>query len=732
MKIYNGMWLTHENLDVQYPKQVYTYEMKGDKLFLYCPFIRVYHRGNTLDGGMLTVEVTMHNNNFYFEVVHNRTYETSKFEVKRTVDNAVVSESDGVITFGNEVSKLVVNMDDCQMDILYKDKFVTSIPAKGLSYITDENNKRYVMAATSNNVQEKIYGLGERFTEFTKNGQSVEIWNQDGGTDSDQTYKNIPFFVSTSGYGLFVDHSEQVDFELGSNLVSQNQFIVSNEELRFDVILNDSMKDVIGEYSKMTGQVPALPEWSYGLWLSTSFTTDYSEETVLEFIDGMIDRDLPFEVFHFDCFWMKEYEWTSFEWDKDQFADPKGLIDKIHARGKKVCVWINPYIGQKAPVFEECYKKGYFIEGENGRPWQIDLWQPGLAVIDFTNPEAVAWYQSKLVELMDMGVDSFKTDFGERIPVPSTFYKTNTIKYFDGSDPYVMHNYYTHLYNQAVYTAMTDYGKDGCLFARSGTVGGQQFPVHWGGDCLSNYVSQAESLRGGLSLMMSGYTFWSHDIGGFEAGCNPDIYKRWTQFGLLSSHSRYHGNSEYKVPWLYGDEAVDVTRKFTKLKNSLMPYFMKMEKEAIEHGYPMMRSMITEFEDDIVCRTLDCQYMLGDKLLVAPIFNQEGLATFYLPAGFRWYNILTEEILEGGKYYEQKYDYMTMPLFLKEGEVLITKKDQSTANFDCSAGINVLSFNVIDLKKETVKFDKTEVIIEISERDITASRKLDIFEQKIK
>ncbi len=719
MKINNGMWLTAQGLDVKYPREVYDYEIKDNKLWLYMPFVKVLNRGNTLDGGMLTLEIGVFNDNVNFKVMHNKTNNHSKYQILRNFTKASVHENeDNIIEFKSANVKLEIDKSTCIIKVFYHDELRTVIPAKGFAYIVDQNNKKYMMSALELGVNEKIYGLGERFTEFVKNGQSVDIWNQDGGTDSEQTYKNIPFLLSTNKYGLYVDHSEKVNFEIGSNLVSQNQFIVANQQIRFDIILADKLLDVIGKFSKMTGQVPSLPEWSYGLWLSTSFTTDYSEETVLEFIDGMIERDIPFEVFHFDCFWMKEFEWTNFEWNTDLFPDPEGLLKKIHDRGKKVCVWINPYIAQKSALFDEGYKNGYFILGEDNQPWQIDLWQPGLAVVDFTNPKAVAWYQSKLNKLMDMGVDSFKTDFGERIPVPSKFYQTSVVKYYDGSDPYEMHNYYTHLYNKCVFEAIKAHGKEACLFARSGTVGGQQFPVHWGGDCLSNYVSQAESLRGGLSLAISGYAYWSHDIGGFEAGCNPDIYKRWTQFGLLSSHSRYHGNEEYKVPWLYGDEAVEVSRKFVKLKNKLMPYYYQMQKEAIDFGYPMLRAMISEFSDDFNTRSLDMQYMLGSKLLVAPIFNDQGHCDYYLPKASRWLNILTEKIYAGNSFYHETFDYFTLPLMLKENTALILKNDDGHTSFDCKDGITIYAFNIVDKQVEKIIVDGQEVEIIITKDDV--------------
>ncbi len=367
MKINNGMWLTAEELDVKYPSEIYDFEQKGDKLVLYLPFIKVLNRGNTLDGGMLTLEIGIHDDNVSFKAIHNKNNNRSKFAVHRNfITGELVELADEIISYSHENIKLLINRRNCEITIYYKDELRTKIPPKGLAYVVDNDNKMYMVSSLELGVNEKTYGLGERFTEFIKNGQSVEVWNQDGGTDSDQAYKNIPFLVSTNKYGLFVDHSEKVNFEIGTNLVSKTQFIVENQQIRFDIFLGEEILDIIGNFSRLTGGVPKLPEWSYGLWLSTSFTTDYSEKTVLEFIDGMIERDIPFEVFHFDCFWMKEFEWTNFQWNKDLFPDPIGLLKKIHDRGKKVCVWINPYIAQKSCVFDECYENGYFIKGENG------------------------------------------------------------------------------------------------------------------------------------------------------------------------------------------------------------------------------------------------------------------------------------------------------------------------------------------------------------------------------
>lgn len=345
--------------------------------------------------------------------------------------------------------------------------------------------------------------------------------------------------------------------------------------------------------------------------------------------------------------------------------DPAGMLKRIKEKGVKICVWINSYIGQESALFDEGAEKGYFLKRPNGDVWQWDMWQPGLAIVDFTNPEAVRWYQDKLAMLLDMGVDCFKTDFGERIPTD--------VVYANGADPVKMHNYYTYLYNKAVYELLEKKrGKgEAVLFARSATAGGQKFPVHWGGDCWSEYSSMAESLRGGLSLTSSGFGFWSHDIGGFESTSTPDVYKRWSAFGLLSSHSRLHGSTSYRVPWVYDEEAVDVLRFFTKLKLSLLPYLYSSAVETSRAGIPVMRSMALEFEDDFNCRYLDKQYMLGDNLMVAPVFDEEGMANYYLPEGI-WVNYLTGAIAEGGVWRTEHHDYLSIPLWARADSVVAT------------------------------------------------------------
>jgi len=386
---------------------------------------------------------------------------------------------------------------------------------------------------------------------------------------------------------------------------------------------------------------------------------------------------------------MKEYEWCNFTWDEEMFPEPEAMLKRLHNKGLRVCLWINPYIAQKSPLFEEASEKGYLLRLKDGRVWQWDLWQPGMGIVDFTNPDATNWYTKKLEALIDMGVDCFKTDFGERIPVKD-------VVWFDKSDPMRMHNYYSYLFNEAVYRLLERKRGKGnvVLFARSATTGGQQFPVHWGGDCEASFAAMAESLRGGLSLAMGGFAFWSHDIGGFETTATADVYKRWVAFGLFSTHSRLHGSTSYRVPWLYDEEAVDVLRKFTKIKHSLMPYIFAQSVKATQTGLPVMRPMVMEYPDDPLCHTLDKQYMLGDSLLVAPVFHEDGHCDVYLPEG-KYTDFFTNEVIEGGKLLRRVYDYMSMPVFIPENTLLALGRDD-TAEYDYHENVTIRAYHVTD------------------------------------
>ncbi|KAK0105257.1 hypothetical protein ONS95_004355 [Cadophora gregata] len=554
------------------------------------------------------------------------------------------------------------------------------------NYTDPNKGKRWVTYQLRLAVGAKVFGLGERFGPFQKNGQNVEMWNEDGGTGSELTYKNIPFFLTSAGYGVFVNSPSFISFEIQTERTTRINIAIPGEKLEIYLIHGSTPKDIIQKYTTISGRPALPPAWTFGLWLSTSFTTNYDEATVNSFLNGMAERDIPTGVFHFDCFWMKGFEWCDFKFDKDMFPDAKGQIKRIKERGMHVCCWINPYIAQESEIFDEGVEGGYYLKRSDGSVWQYDFWQAGMAFIDFTNPAACKWYQDKLQGLVELGVDSFKTDFGERIP-------TGDAVYFDGSDPAKMHNFYPYLYNKVTFEVLEKaYGKNNAaLFARSATAGVQQFPVHWGGDPFSTFEAMAETLRGGLSLGLCGFGYWAHDIGGFEGNPDPALYKRWIAFGLLSSHSRLHGSGSYRVPWLIDstEEASAVLKKFVNLKHSLMPYLYSSAIQSHNTGLPMLRAPFLEFPEDRSTWHLDTQYLLGDSLLVAPVFNAEGTVEYYLPRG-KWYGLIDEQIREGPGYITEKHGFDSLPLLLRPGTALVLGKGGNNVVYDWADGFKLL------------------------------------------
>ncbi len=714
MKFNNGCWLFREGTACFSPQEVYYTKVTDTEVTLCAPTHPIEHRGDTLGFINLNIRISSPMPDVLrIQADHHlgRLERTPSFDLQLdTPQKLQVEDTEETITVTSGSLSLVITKNPWSMTYLHGGKVLTSSGRRDLALmktdykgdfyeIEGDLENTYIREQLAIGVGELLYGTGERFTPFVKNGQSVEIYNEDGGTSTEQAYKNIPFFLSNKGYGVLVNHPERVSMEFGTENVTKTSFCVKGGSLDYFFFNGPAMKDVLTRYTDLTGK-PALPApWTFGLWLSTSFTTNYDEETVMSFIDGMLDRGIPLRTFHFDCFWMKAFHWSDFVWDEKVFPDPAGMLSRIKAKGLNVCVWINPYIGQESILFAEGKDKGYFVKRPNGDVWQWDMWQPGMALVDFTNPEACKWYQDKLETLLDMGVDCFKTDFGERIPV-------NCV-YHDGSDPEKMHNFYTYLYNKVVYELLErKRGKgEAVLFARSATVGGQKFPVHWGGDCWSDYVSMEESLRGGLSLLMSGFGFWAHDIGGFEHTSTADVYKRWVAFGLLSSHSRLHGSQSYRVPWLYDEEAVDVVRTFTRLKASLMPYLYKTSIDTSRSGVPTMRSMVLEFTEDRNCHYLDKQYMLGDHLLVAPIFNDESIGSFYLPKG-TWTDFFTGEVTDGGVWVEKTYDYLHLPLMVRENSIVAIGSCDDRPDYDYADGVELRVYALTDGQEcSTVVYD---------------------------
>ncbi|KAI0010358.1 glycoside hydrolase family 31 protein [Xylariaceae sp. FL0662B] len=702
MKFRDGMWLVAEGMRVEYAEDVHNITQTEKGLSLLCPTKKVMRRGDTLNLSTLNIDIEAHSDGILsVETTHwagavNRGPHFDLFPNGRPEFEYKVLTSDKGTTLSSGPLAATIHPDEHTFDIRFHSldgsRNLTSLLGRsvGLAYNPAPSNpmqtgdmrnfKHYIFTQTSLGVGESVHGLGERFGAFNKVGQSISLWNADGGTSSDQAYKNVSFWLSSKGYGIFIDTPGKVELEIGSERCTRVQTSVEGQRLKWYIIYGPTPKEVLYRYSILTGKPSKVPSWSYGLWLSTSFTTNYDEATVNSFLEGMRQRDTQVDVFHYDCFWMKAFTWTDFVFDSERFPDPAAQIARLKSSGlvKKVCVWINPYIAQHGAAFKEAAENGYLVKRKNGDIWQWDLWQAGMGLVDFTNPKAVDWYVECLNGLFDQGVDCIKTDFGERVP-------TLDVEWFDKTvDPHKMHNYYAFLYNKVVYEALQKrHGDDeAVLFARSACAGTQRFPLVWGGDCESTPEAMAESVRGGLGLGLCGYAFWSNDIGGFEGYPAPWIYKRWVAFGLLCSHSRLHGSSSYRVPWtIDGDDASDegcsrTLAKWTALKTRLMPYLFAQGARAVEQGLPLsLRAMCLEFPEDPTSWYLDRQFMIGDSLLAAPVFDESGVVEFYLPKG-TWTSFFTNQTREGPGWFREKHGFGTLPLYVRENTILVLGKPE--------------------------------------------------------
>ncbi len=691
MKFSDGLWLNQRGYEVSYAGQAYEIKMTKNAIHVFATSQVIYNRGMTLGGVTFDIVYTaVAPDVIRVQITHHKGYLKNQpaFDLNMPSDyTPTFAEDENAVsmTAGGTTVTVQKGMNGWKVTFSRGGKVLTSSGSRSTTYVQEnafhrnarlavqeddaffnppqDSRSTYVGEQLSLDVGECVYGFGEKFTPFVKNGQTVETWNSDGGTCSDQSYKSIPFYISSNKYGVLVNSADKVSFEVASDTINKVSFIVPGETLDYFFFGGEDLHAVIKNYTDLTGKPALPPAKTFGLWLSTSFTTTYDEETVTSFIDGMAQRHIPLQMFHFDCFWMRGFHWTDFEWDLDQFPDPKAMISRLKERGLGICCWINPYISQESSLFDEGVENDYFVLNPDGSVFQTDLWQPGMAIVDFTNPAAAQWFAGGVRKLCDMGVTAIKTDFGERIPTKAVYY--------NGADPIAMHNYYTYLYNKTVFETLEDYYGKGkaVLFARSATVGGQKFPVHWGGDCSAEYTSMAETLRGGLSLCSSGFGYFSHDISGFEATATPDLYKRWCAFGLMSSHSRLHGSTSYRVPWNFDEESCDVLRFFTRLKGELMPYIFASAVQTSTVGIPMMRPMVMDYPDDVACRYLDEQYMFGDNLLCAPVMREDGVATFYVPEG-EWYDIITHETYTGGRYYSRQCSYFEMPILARPNSII--------------------------------------------------------------
>jgi alpha-D-xyloside xylohydrolase len=526
---------------------------------------------------------------------------------------------------------------------------------------------RSFSAAFNLEPDEMIFGFGEQYTEFNKRGQRVVLWVDDAnGTQNETSYKPIPFFMSSRGYGMFIHTSTPITCDIGRYFSNVNSIMVGDESLDLFVFLGQP-KDVLNEYTNVTGKPNMPPLWSFGFWMSR--ITYFSEADGREVAKKLRQNKIPTDVIHFDTGWF-ETDWRcDYQFAPSRFDDAEKMIKDLQNDGFQTCLWQLPYFVPKNTLFPEIIEKGLFVRNAKGNLPYED------AILDFTNPAAVEWYQEKIGNLLKMGVGAIKVDFGEAAPA-------NGI-YHNGRTGFYEHNLYPLRYNKAVADITKEIKGEHIMWARSTWAGSQRYPLHWGGDPAITNSAMKATLRGGLSMGLSGFTFWSHDVGGFTLTTPEDLYRRWVPFGVLSSHTRSHGHPP-KEPWGYSKAFMDGFRDALNMRYEIMPYIYAQSKQSAENGLPMMRATFVEFPDDPGAWRLDDQYLFGSDILVAPLFEDVKSRDVYLPGNIKWIDY------QNGKVYNPGWNRIEagkipVIMLVRDGAVIPhVKLAQSTQNIDWS------------------------------------------------
>lgn len=528
----------------------------------------------------------------------------------------------------------------------------------------DETDRVWVHETFGLAPGEGLYGLGEQFARINRVGQRIELWATDAfGIAQHATYKNIPFLWSTRGYGLFVNTTFRVGFDLATVSLLAHGFTHEGPELDVFLIYGPDPVAILRRYCQLTGYASVPPRWSFGLWMSRC---GYQNRAEVEDVAGKLRaRDIPCDVIHLDPWWMGDpANWCGLQWDEARFPDPAGMIQELGERGLRLCLWENPYVAESAPIFQEGRRRGYFVTDEQGEPYLIRVWAeviPPVAVVDFTNPEAVSWWQALHRPLLQQGVAVFKTDFGEAAPEDGV--------YHNGMSGREVHNLYPVLYNRAVFEVTEEVRGAGLVWGRSGWAGSQRTPTCWGGDPLADFPYMANQLRAALSIGLSGIPFYSHDIGGFAGRPDPELYVRWAQFGLFSSHSRCHGTTP-REPWEFGQEAEAIFRRYARLRYRLLPYIYSTAVQAARTGLPVVRALVLKYPNDPNVRHLDSEYLFGDSFLVAPVLERGVQRRMvYLPVG-KWVDYWSREVYDGPGWLNYPAPLEILPLFIRRGAII--------------------------------------------------------------
>ncbi|WP_061297538.1 TIM-barrel domain-containing protein [Herbidospora cretacea] len=543
---------------------------------------------------------------------------------------------------------------------------------------------------------EAFTGFGESFTPLDKRGQRPLMWNFDAfGAESQRAYKNVPFYLSSRGYGIVVDSGMPVEFDMCQSTHSDVQIVVPDDLIDYYVLGGPEPADVLRRLHALTGPAVLPPKWAFGAWISSGFFRD-SQERVLDRARKIRDRGIPCDVLHLDTFWQIDGHWSDLRWDRAAFPDPEGMLAELDRQGFKVCLWMNPYISHLSPSFEEAASSGYLLLTRDGEAYVADAWHgsyPACGIVDFTNPAARTWFRGLLKGLLEQGVQVFKTDFAEGVPA-------NAVAY-NGMSGTELHNVYSLLFNDLVAEVTREVAGHGLVWARSSYLGGQRHPAQWSGDVDATYPAMGSTIRGGLSHGLSGIAFWSHDAGGFTGTPTPDLFVRWAQFGALSPLVRFHGTTS-REPWEFPENAERAVVAALRLRYRLMPYLYSTAVEAVETGLPIMRALCVDQPHDPVSWQADLQYLLGRDLLVAPMTSADGTRDVYLPAG-TWVDHWTGEHHAGGRHIRVSPPLDRIPLYGRLGALIPT----TTPGVTVTDGpeISLLVYGLPDGESRTVVRD---------------------------
>ena len=576
----------------------------------------------------------------------------------------ITTEGDDAITFTSTHGRVRITRDPWQIEFFDEDgkaltrtqtlgdpaSFAPYVPFSFIRRASDLG--RSTAAAFELAHGEKIYGVGESFTRLDKRGQKMILYLRDAmGAQNERMYKPVPFFLSSRGYGMFVHTSTPVTFDFGHDFDAHTTLYTGDEVLDLFIFIGEP-KEVVSEYTAVSGRSPVPPLWSFGFWMSR--ITYKSEAEVREVARRLREHRIPTDVIHLDTGWF-EVDWQSdYEFSTSRFEDPAGMIEDLRDEGFHISLWQLPYFTTKNRLWDEIVRNGYHVANEGGNLPYED------AILDFSDPDAVEWYKLKLRQLLELGVSVIKADFGEDAPLPGL--------YESGRTGWYEHNLYPVRYNDVVFDLTEEVTGDGVIWGRSAWAGSQRYPVHWGGDAENTNQAMAATLRAGLSMGLSGFTYWSHDIGGFVQRPTDDLYRRWAPFGALTSHTRAHG-APPREPWEYGEDVERDFRRAIELKYTLMPYIYAQARDASAKGHPLMRTLFFDYPADPTSWFIEDEYLFGTDMLVAPLFDSSTTRNVYVPPG-EWVDYQTGTSYEGARWHEITAGELPIILLARSGAAI--------------------------------------------------------------